>query len=130
MATEQDAIQGYTPTLQATFKASGAITKGMICKFASAGVVTKCGAGEAGRMVAAEAIADGDYGQFTLLGGCEVKAGKALATPGTYFKSDANGAAVAVAADQDDYIGYTVGVAGAAGDIIAAVVLPGFYATT
>lgn len=127
MATEQDAIQGYIPSAQFTFKASGAITKGMICKFASAGVVTKCGAGELGKFVAAEAVADGDYGQFTGLGGCEVAAGAAMATPGTFFKSDANGQAIAVAANKDAYIGYTVGVAGKANDVIAAVVCPGFY---
>lgn len=128
MATEQDAIQGYIPSAQFTFKASGAITKGMIVKFSAAGVVEKCGAGELGKFVAAEAVADGNYGQFTGLGGCEVAAGAAMATAGTFFKSDANGQAIAVAADKDAYIGYTVGVAGKADDVIAAVVCPGFYA--
>lgn len=127
MATEQDAIQAYTPTSQATFKASGAITKGMICKFSAAGVVIKCGAGEAARVVAMEAVADGDYGQFTVLGGTEVAAGAAIATPGTWLKSDANGQAIAATTDEDAVIGYSVGVAGAANDVIAMVVCPGFY---
>ncbi|OPZ66722.1 MAG: hypothetical protein BWY84_00022 [Candidatus Aerophobetes bacterium ADurb.Bin490] len=127
MATEQDAVQGYTPTLQGTFKASGAITKGMICKFKAAGTVTKCGAGEAARVVACEAVADGKYGQFTILGGGKIAAGAAIATPGTWLKSDANGQAIAATTDEDAVIGYSVGVAGAANDLIAAVILPGFY---
>lgn len=127
MATKQDVIQGYIPSAQFTFKASGAITKGMIVKFSAAGVVIKCGAGEAGRFVAAEAVADGHYGQFTGLGGAEVAAGAAIATPGTWLKSDVNGQAIAATTDEDAVIGYSVGVAGAANDVIAMVVSPGFY---
>ncbi len=127
MATEKDAVQAFVPAAQGTFKASGAITKGMICKFSAAGTVTKCGAGEAARVVACENIADGKYGQFTVFGGGKIAAGAAIATPGTWLKSDANGQAIAATTDEDAVIGYSVGVAGAANDLIAAVILPGFY---
>lgn len=104
------------------FRASGAITKGQIVKFSSEGVVAAAGLNEAGIGIADSDAADGAIVVVRLVGGAEVIAGAALATPGTFVKSDANGRAIAIDADKDKVIGYTVGVSTAAGDIIPIVI--------
>jgi hypothetical protein len=124
----QESMKAVLSEGRGTFKASGAITKGMIVKpTTTEGTWIKCGAGEAGKAVADEAAADGAYFSATLIGGTEVVAGAAMATPGTYFMSDANGAATPVTAVTDRIVGYTLGVA-ASGDTVPCIVLPSQYA--
>lgn len=105
----------------AAFRASGAITKGMIVKLSAAGVVTKCGANEAAIGVAETAAADGAIVTVRLVGGCEVVASAAISA-GAFIESTADGEAVTSATDKHNVIGWTTDAATAKGDIIPMII--------
>jgi len=124
----QESMKAVISEGRGTFKASGTVTKGHIVKpTTTEGTWIHAAAGEAGLAIADETVATGEYFSATMIGGTEVVAAEAFATPGTWFMSDASGHATAVTAVTDRIVGYTLGISTAAGDVIACFVLPSQY---
>jgi hypothetical protein len=125
--TAQSGMYGVMQQAKGSFQnasSSVAIPKGTVCKFSGMGKIAPCSTGEAGHCVADTLIAASDWGMVTMIGGCEVLAGEVLATAGTVCKLDSSGRVVATGADRENAVGFTVGVATAANDIIAFFFLP------
>lgn len=121
-------IVGVIKDGKGTFKASGAIVKGQAVKpHTTEGEWIACAADGAAKGIADEAAASGAYFSVTLVGGTEALAGAALATPGTWLKSDTNGKLIAVTTDLDPVVGYSIGIATAENDMVPVFVIPQLY---
>lgn len=124
-------IKGQIREGKGTFKASGAIVRGQaVMPHTTEGEWIACGANEAVKGIADEAAASGDYFTVTMIGGTYAKAGAAIAVPGTWLKPTTGGLLIAATADEDDVVGYSLGIATAANDLIAVFVAPGFFSIT
>ena len=120
-----EGIRAYIPQANSTFIAGGTITKGIAVKpDSTAGQVVAAGAGERAIGIANMDSSLGKTVTVTMLGGTEATAGAAIATIMSPLVVTTGGKLIAATTDKDKIVGFSVGVAGADGDIIPVIVVP------